>query len=752
MLTLFVLLLQAGELPTSIERVRDALNRPATALASVSSRTPVQQAAAVTLTLRIADGRRTFRPGEIIPIALEFNSAIPKRFAVDGATYDRSGRLTVDEFRIEPIDAVTDPMLDYFAGIGGVMGGGIRGFGVLGEKPYVIELALNDWFRFDTPGTYRLSIRSTRVTDELAAIPRTRAVVPVESNTISFEILPRDERWEADAFNEALRLLNAGTPDANRRMACRILRFLGTDAAVTEMIDRFADRQPGCEFDFIAGLFNGRNRARAVHQMEARLQAADFPVSHSYLRTLARLSVYVQHPELRPAQTRENKGRMIIGGESSARQDLVKAAEASYMDLLVAALPHKTDRARALTVTELVEAAPGGAVGRDLGRQLASVFLDLPLERQISLLQYYWRSLAGAEMLPILRRLVEQPRGRSLSAADIALRRLYELSPAEGRAIILREIANPRPDASLKTLGLLPDRELPELDDVLASNLDPKAGFEPLSIRAELLHRYASPRVASRVLSQVSDLLPRLACRPLFAFLAYFLRADAALGKTQLDRALAQRTMTGCYRSMFDGVAALRMTPALEETAIAHLVDPDPEVVGSAIKALGTFGSSAAREPLRWQFMRWHEQWTGRPEAVRHTQVADLSTSHRAMVESAYIDALGRARGWLTSKSELAELRSLCVSDNCRMRADQISHSADSAAIRIFRANGADDWFVQLAQYDLYSLAALEEKLAQFPDGTSFTIDTGALSADAAATAVADITKAAAARRLSIRK
>ena len=48
-------------------------------------------------------------------------------FAVDGATHDRSGRLTIDEFRIAPIEAV--PMLDYFAQGRGV-GGGLRGIGV----------------------------------------------------------------------------------------------------------------------------------------------------------------------------------------------------------------------------------------------------------------------------------------------------------------------------------------------------------------------------------------------------------------------------------------------------------------------------------------------------------------------------------------------------------------------------------------------------------------------------------------------
>ena len=80
---------------------------------------------------------------------------MPKRFVVDGATYDRSGRLTIDEFLVEPNDAVIDPMLDYFAASGGFIGGGIRAMGVLGEKPFVVKLDLNEWLRFEKPGSTR---------------------------------------------------------------------------------------------------------------------------------------------------------------------------------------------------------------------------------------------------------------------------------------------------------------------------------------------------------------------------------------------------------------------------------------------------------------------------------------------------------------------------------------------------------------------------------------------------------------------
>ena len=106
-----------------------------------------------------------------------------------------------------------------------------------------------------------------------------------------------------------------------------MMRFLGTEEAVMEMVRRYgADADHGCDFDYMAGLFGAVNRPAVVRAMEAGLRAPDQPVTASYLRTLAALSVYLQHPEFRPAQTRETKGRLAAGGELAGRADLIDAA------------------------------------------------------------------------------------------------------------------------------------------------------------------------------------------------------------------------------------------------------------------------------------------------------------------------------------------------------------------------------------------------------------------------------------------
>lgn len=704
-----------------------------------------QSGVPVTLTVRVAEGRRQFRPGEIIPIELEFSSAIPKRFVVNGATYDRSGRLTIDEFRLDPVDAVTDPMLDYFASSGAYIGGGLAGSGVLGDQPFIVTLILNDRFRFDQPGTFQLSVRSQRVSDEAAA---TGTIVPLESNTVSFEVVPRDAVWEATELEAARRILDARGSRIDRRKGCRMMRFLGTDAAVDEMIHRYgANSGLGCDFDYMAGLFGAPNRDLVVRQMENGLRAADQPVTASYLRTLAKLSVYLAHPEFRPEQSREVKGRLNAGGEMSRHSDLIEAASAVYADMLTAALPDKTNRARAITLAErqgtlsLSSSGSGSTVSRE---QLAAALLQLPAERQESLLGFQWPPVASPAMVPVLRRLVESSPTASRSVPDLALRRLYELAPDEARPLILREIQNPRPGSTLKTLGRLPDLELPELDDVLAANVEASRDFEATGdfdgagIRAELLHRYASKRIADRILQSTSGWLTRMACRSQSAILAYFLRIDDGIGQSLLDRARASRASPGC-RTNLASVAKLRITPIVEVRAIADLDDTDPDLVIAAIETLGRHGSPASLGPLRAAFERWHATWAGRASDLHYSYSANRPHARQAMVEDAFRQALGRGHGWLTQSSELRELRALCVTDNCRTQTSIMINAADDTQITIWRVDEPGDSLIHVAQYQFQSISAFEQKLAQYPRGASFTLNVGALDSEAAAAVVSEI-------------
>src|SRR5262245_51125517 len=105
----------------------------------------------ISFTIRLSGDKKRFRQGEIIPLEMSFASSHAKAYRMDAATYDRSGRLDMDKFHIEPDTGFTDPMRRSL----GSVGGGIRAIPELEEKPHVINYEINEWFRFDKPGKYR---------------------------------------------------------------------------------------------------------------------------------------------------------------------------------------------------------------------------------------------------------------------------------------------------------------------------------------------------------------------------------------------------------------------------------------------------------------------------------------------------------------------------------------------------------------------------------------------------------------------
>src|SRR5207248_11547090 len=113
--------------------------------------------------------------------------------------------------------------------------------------------------------------------------------------------------------------------------------------------------------------------------------------------------------------------------------------------------------------------------------------------------------------------------------------------------------------------------------------------FEQAGILAELVHRYASRNIADRILQSTIERLPRMACRPQSAILAYFVRVEDAIGTTLIGRARSS-SRSGC-RTSLAAVAELRMTPMVEARAIVDLEDSDPDVVIAAIDTLGRHGS-----------------------------------------------------------------------------------------------------------------------------------------------------------------
>ena len=644
--------------------------------------------------LRTKDGQDTFYPGEAIPLELEFSSSVPNKYRLDGATYDRSGRLHTEEFVFDREDVV-DPFQDYFGtGVMGGLAGGLRVDPILETRPYRIELFLNDWCRFDKPGRYRLYLRSHRLRRErLPGEPGDGRVIefaPV-SNVLNIRISAPDRAWEDRKLRELAAVFESQgeSPEGQSEYARRQLRYLGTPTAVRFILSRA--RQNPEELDYFA-LIGSPHRHLVIDELDQFVEATDTVISPSVVR-LRTLLDYVRKssPRRLPIYMWEipEADREIflaaIGAEVDARQKeyerMVKERSIAYMRLI----GRKSEAVRDQTARSIAELVPDEAKAaglvepEDFGlsrEQLIASFELLAEERQWALLTKKWGLVRGPEMLPVLRRIVGRASSGLMPASALgyslwhgptrtdesALERLFEVSPEEGRQIVLRDVAMSKPRFAYFAVNKLPAQDVRDADTVFAENLKTNpSGTIPL------IAKFGTNAISSLVRSIY--LKKNWPCEEERWFIAYFIRVlppDEA--RLILAQALSLRTERGCFRDLFTRVGSVIWNSGIEEEAIAKLNDPDSEVAANASSALAKYGTKNV-EPLLWgRLEQWSSEWRGRAEELVSNPITHPGTNPEERLGNALFESIAQARAWHLDEARRQRLLSLCLDEECRRR------------------------------------------------------------------------------------
>ena len=675
-------------------------------------------------TIHLASGQTKFHQGERITLELGYlTDRAPSSSSVTGGEHEW---IRVDALHLDPETGVADPLQDYLAAVNVMSGILPRSMPVAegGAKPVPIDL--NEWFRFDKPGPYRLFLTGRTSTTYYGFADDDDRSPLVTSNTIQFQVLPADPAWSVQELARAVGWIEAKSQKTYD--GCRAVRFLNAQDAASAMIKHYSS-DPFCEGQFRLGLFGFPDREFAARQMRARLTAPDQAVSEDYLQTLAKLSVYLLHPDTNSTQALGCE--LPLGGGSLETYYQVQAQEAKDLWILVDALAKKTGQARAICLktifdspfagdATLLPSAPPALVSK-LKQELAAAFLDLPEADQDMMLRTRWEKFGSPAMILVLKRLYQNSGTHVYPpTSGIALQRLYELDAVEGRRLILSEIERAHPRVGIDALGVLPEKELPELESVIARNLAADHGSDDTLIA--LIERYASPAVFPEVLAATENLVGKMACAPQAALLAYFLRSDPETGRNMLERAMVSQT-TGCRNSVLMDTARLYNSPQIEAVATAQLADPNPEVAAAAATLLGRYGSAAAEQALWQRFEQWHSVWEGREQELPDTRWGEgVPNSSAASLETALFNALATGQAWWLGGEKLRRLQALCVSRWTARNAEQVIPQASADPMIAVSSFGSGTYSVSLAQYQLDSIEATKQKLAQFPKGTSFTV------------------------------
>lgn len=672
------------------------------------------------LTLGISDGRTSFREGEIIPLVLSFTSTADKRYRAVARNYDRSGRLNLDSYCLEP--EARDPLADYFSTTFS-MGGGLGGNQPLTEKPFTVTVELNEW-RQPGPGHYRLYVVSPRVSpepDSLNSLRTGAERVTLRSNTIEFDVIEGDAETRSKQLQEATEAYQKPTPancdyrfphECGVGQAARRLRFLNTKESTKTLARLFwsLNDQPG-GWDLMFGLYGSSYRTEAIAAMQREISAPDHPITQDFLTVFTKLQLLQFAEEVPHEPSMDDPAALRKFYE---RREKIQAHEPEVkktaLTATVAALPHKTGQAHALTLVTLATEKSDlldKETASEMRHQLLADWSSLPEKTRGELIQNNWPPLDGTEALPILREIVSQPpphfgnagsfacyatsqdQCAAVTSRNKALKRIFERDPAEGRKLILRDLSDPEAQPSLSLLKLLSAAQLRPFVQRAVQRIESATHVRPAVPLQYDATNDARPWDYFFVeqFADESDLGPLEAkfkgdddhlhqprCVPYAeSMLSYFVRVDPMFGAREVQAALDARNGALCNPRLLEDLGP--SLPKVEKVAISALDDSDPEVAISAARALGRWGTAKV-EPALWaRLTRFHQEW---PNGVGELPLTDKDAGARVRaldtLENTLVHSIVSGTNWICGSEKLTRLRTMVGS---RQERTNLSHWID---------------------------------------------------------------------------
>lgn len=316
------------------------------------------------------------------------------------------------------------------------------------------------------------------------------------------------------------------------------LRYLGSADAARELARHL--RGDGNQVDWICmfGLIGSPNRLAGYEELKKLLVDPDFPVGGVFLDAIATVP-------LDPAGAAEGLRRQREANLKDARSTLM------------AAISIKRGKALAVSVDTVLQDFDPPIFQEGRGKLVSLLiehFGQLATEEQRRWLEEKWPTVKDAAWVPTLRAIAAEyadypvpnapnvlPAYDFLKLSGDALIRWYELDPEGARPAVLAEIVRRRPRYSANTLGMLPDKVLPNEEHAIADHFLVAEGDAVEGNLASLLNRYADAAVLAEVLPKITRKAGPWACIPEYNAIAYLQRVDPEAAKP-----LAERVNPGC--------------------------------------------------------------------------------------------------------------------------------------------------------------------------------------------------------------
>lgn len=680
-----------------------------------------------------ATGKTTFFLGERIPLVLSFTGPADT-YNISLFNFGRGGdALGLDTFEITPIDGWSDSLAAYFA-FTPFFCCGAKQSGTLSAKPTTLNVNLNEWARFDEPGTYTVSIVSHRVTlTEHGQFNRRPAQISLRSNPLQLHIVAAAAEWQRTTLKSALHVLGLphetdGQTPPERRAAIEDLRYLASAEAIPVLATNLRDDRPDLEQDAVRSLIGlpRFKRDAALAAMNHLIDDPVFPVSADFLNALPFLEL-----ENESLPTRE-MSQEEIEAVVTAHQMKVEPIATATWERVAQALPRKIEPARGVTAQTLVALAPENSsptATAQLGEILRESFPALSPYDKARLLSDSWDTIGSRTLVPQLSALAKAPPSDLdstfgfISLRAIAFERWYEFEPENATREILRQIGSATPTLKASDINYLPEPSLPQFEMLWAhafNSGDPNDS-SVCDLFGPLLVRFGTGAAAQQIAHKLRNDEYSLGNCIIPAF-AYLVKFDPQGAKGLIEMA------NGLPPANLAEVAKFVQNPLLTEAALTELDDPRPGVVGDALRYLGRLDDETVRQAVLDHYLKWAERWSARPARQADDEEHFEERDERSL-GTQFVYALLASQGWLADAALIATVRQHCLDKEV---CDQVERLAESDhSIRISHWGHETTYDVGNV-YLIPTLKLFEVKLDQYPKGTTFTLGRASTESPAA--------------------
>lgn len=700
----------------------------------------------VKVELRSVTGSNRFQLGEVIPLEFLISSTTPNRYLEPCKMfwescfgYPQCRFVTLWSFDVIPSTGWTDIGWHGCKSMGGPTIA-VKSSDLTAE-PKSYPYTLSSRFRFDTPGKYtvRLSI-AVGLDDETNRIAKAPTST-VKPNSVSktaeivLEIVPAGDAWKKTVIEQGIAAWMTGPPANAKPKSPEYLRHeqqtqalcnLGTPEGAVALVGLLSRG-----IDTTHCLKNNSNKDIAEAEMRRLLVDPNVGVRPVFFAAYAKL---------------RSRGETKHGEISAVPPGVIK----DVRDTLFASLPQKTPDAMVQSLETILRnpmngfwVVPGSSYdlrnryATEVIAMAAANFDRFSAETQAALLDTDWDHIRSPLMLPVVRRRAEAGDGH-------ALLRWRELDSVAATAFIRQEIIQPEPRFSSLYLRL-PDESLPTQEELIAANFVALKSAQAQVRAATLLHRYTTRATLPVVLPFIDRNLTEWPCELQIPVLAYMLKVSPGDAQSRVEQVIQKlHPPLYCPRGeFFPSLGFMESSPVLDALTAKQIENGTP-LASDAAEYLGRYGS-AAMKPVVWkQLSLWHKKYveSGAEQRMKTPQYAQGDWQLYDL-DSRLRDAYVNAQGWTLSPEEADSLLKLIGEKDrkglvCAFNCDGqlgLGPAPGNYTIYgrvigpVFPIEARIDYLMPMEtvqysvnQYQCTSLKALEQKLLQFPPGSTFSV------------------------------